>query len=323
MADVYRRLSQGMLNGLTRFDPVTAQGQLELLAWRGLRKQLLRLADPVVTYSFEGRRIDLPFSHDLPLIRQVQPQYMTNVTRVARLVASKYSAAPAVDIGANVGDTILAIRQGAALPVLGVEGNSQFYQLLRSNVASLPDVELDQSFVGYGAEVVAGSLQAQHGTASLVPSADAAEIIRSKPLIEILRAHPRFLEARLLKVDTDGLDCAILKAALEWLARARPVIYFEYDPAAYARYDPSGFEVFARLRETGYTGALVWDNRGDYLLACDLANTRLLDDLHHFYTGRRSKAYCDIAVFHGDDGDLMQTSRAAEIDFFAEFRRAR
>jgi hypothetical protein len=174
--------------------------------------------------------------------------------------------------------------------------------------------------VSYGADVVAGSLRAEHGTASLASSGETGRIIRPTPLVEILRAHPRFLEARLLKVDTDGLDCGILKAALEWLSGARPVIYFEYDPAAYARYDPAGFEVFARLREVGYTGALVWDNRGDYLVACDLADARLLDDVHHFYSGRRSKAYCDIAVFHRDDEDLMRTSRTAEINFFAEFR---
>jgi hypothetical protein len=59
------------------------------------------------------------------------------------------------------------------------------------------------------------------------------------------------------------------------------------------------------------------------LLAADLTDTRLLDDVHQFYTGRRSKSYCDIAVFHGDDDDLMRTSRAAELDFFAQFRRAR
>ena len=322
MADIVRLPAQTMLNRLGRVDPATARGKLRLLRWRGLRALLLRISDPLVAYSFEGHPLRLPFSHDLPLIRQQHPQYMTNVTRVAQQVAVKYPDAAGVDIGANVGDTIIAIRKAASMPLLGIEGNAAYYELLKANVTGLRDVELDQSFVGYGIATLSGFLRAEHGTASFISSASPGQVIVPRPLIEILRAHPRFLNARFLKIDTDGLDCAILKAALDWLAGARPVIYFEYDPSAYARYDPSGFEIFAGLCRAGYSTALIWDNRGDYLLACDLSDRRLLEDVHQYFAGRQSKVYCDIAVFHDDDRDVMEAARAAEIDFFSRARRA-
>ncbi len=322
MADGFRIPAQTLLNGLGHIDAKTSAGKLTLLGWRGLRALLLQFGDPKVVYSFEGQSVRLPLSHDLPLIRQRHPQYMTNVTRVAHQVAVKYPDAAGVDIGANVGDTIIAIRKAASMPLLGIEGNAAYYELLKANVAGLRDVELDQSFVGYGVATLSGTLRADHGTASFISTAARGQVIVPKPLTEILRAHPRFLNARFLKIDTDGLDCAILTAALDWLAGARPVVYFEYDPSAYARYDPSGFEIFAGLCRAGYSTALIWDNRGDYLLACDLSDRRLLEDVHQYFAGRHSKVYCDIAVFHDDDRDVMDASRAAEIDFFSRARRA-
>lgn len=322
MAEIYERIAQAMLDYLPRLNPATSGGRLRLGAWRSLRRQLLTRADPLVTYGFEHHRLRLPFSHDLPLIRHLQPQYMTNVTRLARQVAAKYPGAVGVDIGANIGDTVLAIRQAAPLPLLCVEGHAPFFCLLEANVGTFPDIELDHSFVGYGPETVAGDLQAQGGTAYWVPGPDTGQTLSVKPFAEVLRAHPRFAEANFLKLDTDGLDCAILGSALDWLVRAKPVIFFEYDPAAYARYSLAGFDVFDQLQHAGYTAALFWDNRGDYLLACDLNDTRLLEDLHHFYVGRRGEAYCDIAVFHAHDVDLMRSMRAVELTFFKQFRSA-
>ncbi len=323
MADGFRIPAQTLLNGLGHIDAKTSAGKLKLLGWRGSAALAAAdLGDPTVVYSFEGQSLRLPFSHDLPLIRQQHPQYMTNVTRVAQQVAVKYPDAAGVDIGANVGDTIIAIRRAASMPLLGIEGNATFYELLQANVGALRDVELDQSFVGYGVAALSGTLRADHGTASFrllgVPRAgDCTEAAHRDS------ACPSALpEARFLKIDTDGLDCAILKAALDWLAGARPVIYFEYDPSAYARYDPSGFEIFASLCRAGYSTALIWDNRGDYLLACDLSDRRLLEDVHQYFAGRQSKVYCDIAVFHDDDRDVMDAARAAEIDFFSRARRA-
>ena len=88
----------------------------------------------------------------------------------------------------------------------------------------------------------------------------------------------------------------------------------EYDPAFLpADFDVQGF--FGGLAALGYATLLVYENVGDYLLALDLSHRSVLEDLHHFYSGRGSGRYADLALKRG-----MVTDSAVILWLLAAFQ---
>src|SRR5262249_51451072 len=135
----------------------------------------------------------------------------------------------------NVGDTAALLCSRQPIPVLCVEGHPRFVPYLRRNVERLPaGIEIEECVIGARAGAVsAGSFVTHHGTAGLTGasgSASGAGAIPVRTLAEVLAAHPRFRDARLLKTDTDGSDFEILTSSLEVLRETQPVLFFEYDP---------------------------------------------------------------------------------------------
>ena len=286
------------------------------------RSLLALLGDPLVTYQLGGTQLLLPLSHNLPIYRQLYPDYSAQAARIAGHVHGKYPTLTFVDIGANVGDTVALVRELAHFPILSIEGNDKFFELLQANMAHLQDVYLEHVFVGHVTGVVKGTIALQSGTSHLVEDKAGGTLVQTKTLSDILSTQPVFAHSKMIKLDTDGLDCRILNSELELLSRLRPVILFEYDPHYFVQHGDDGLATFANLRQIGYRTALVYENTGEYLLAANLDNSSLLQDLDQFYSGRGGKRYCDICAFHTDDADLAQTIRLAEIEFFRSRRAA-
>lgn len=285
-------------------------------AFRGL---LTKVWNPLITYDLDGTKLLLPLSHDLPLFRRIFPQYNTALARIAAILAAKYPAMTIIDIGANVGDTVAVLRKTVGCPILCVEGDESFLRIFKKNAAQFVDVELVESFVGPSAgeqfTVATG------GGTSKLQKASGGGGVAMRPLGEIVRQHPRFGQAKLIKIDTDGFDTKIIESELELLARTKAAVFLEYDPNLLAKIGVDGFSVFESLRGIGYRSAIVFENWGDYLLTADLDNRPLLQDIHSYYTGRRTLRYCDICVFHADDEDLARKAREVELAFAAASRR--
>lgn len=273
-------LAQRVLDAIVTGSPETTAGRARLKAAIEARKLLIRLGDPVVRSRVGDVDLALPLSHELPFYRNDHPLYGEAVGRVAAALAG-----PVVDVGANVGDTAAIVRAYSDVPVLCVEGDGVFFELLERNVAQLADVELEHAFVD---APEAGRVERGRGTAR-VRAGDSQ--LRAKPLAAILAEHPRFAEPALLKLDTDGMDVPILTANLDLLGRVRPVLFFEYDPHLGAT--P---EVFVALSHKGYERAIVFENFGEYREAVELADTARMDGLHREYTGQGGRRYVDVCV---------------------------
>jgi len=289
-----------------------------LAACRGL---LIRTGDPLIRYRLNGTEILLPLSHNLPVHRRSFPEYSSNIARIARHVESKYADLTFIDVGANVGDTVAILRSTGHFPILCIEGDDTFFHVLQQNVAQFQgDVYLEHAFVAEATGTFKGWVNAQGGTAHLVEDESRREAIHAKALSDILKAHPRFAQSKMIKVDTDGFDCRILRSELALLCRLKPVIFFEYDPYFFGQCKDDGFTVFESLQSIGYETAIFYENTGEYLLTSKLENKLLIEDIHEFYSGRRGQRYCDICVFHADDSDLCEVVRLSEIEFFNRLR---
>ena len=298
-------------------------------ASRRLLLQLRQIAisagfDPIIRYKLDGYELRLPLSHNLPLYRRAFPLYASNVGRIAAAVAAKYPDMHVIDIGANIGDTVAIVRAQVDCPILCIEGDAFFFEVLQRNTEHIPFVSRERAFVGVTSELTNVNLERHFGTARLVKSAHtASDIGKIRRLREILEEHPQFAQCKLLKIDTDGLDGAIIRSERDFLRNVRPVLFFEYDPALYAPFERHWTETFRTLEASGYKRLAIYENTGDFLTTIDISAKDILEDLHHFYLRSAGGRYSDICAFHQNDSDIADSFRKSELEFFRSARGTR
>lgn len=289
-----------------RYSRKVAQA-LSSVAARSLSRAL---HDPIVNYPVHGARLAMPMSHALPRILLRHPDYSANLGRIADALFSKYPNLTMIDIGANIGDTAAIIRKTLPIPILCIDGDPTFFQLLKRNVRQWKDIELEHSYVGAKSGTIPARMNSRDGSGHL--TIDSHQQTDVKGLLDIIKLHPRFLSAKLLKLDTDGLDTIIVKGAVNFLCAAQPAIYIEYDPFFFLRHDPSGFDVFECLRRAGYETALFFRNTGEIHAEVSLVDEESLHELHEECSNQGGKRYFDICFFHRRDIDLSRAIRKAE-----------
>lgn len=152
-----------------------------------------------------------------------------------------------LDLGAHVGYfSLIAAKRGN--PVIAIDADRQAIQLLREN-ASLNNVNIDARAValigeqgrGYG---LVRDTAGNPGASYLAPGGEPVSV--SAALEEVLAgAHPEFI-----KVDLEGMEYDVLKAAPDVLAHAQ-VIVLEAGGHA-TRYGRSPADVVELLKDSGF-----------------------------------------------------------------------
>jgi FkbM family methyltransferase len=261
-----------------------------------------------------GYLVVLPFSHQLPVILKAYPSYSSNIVALAAEVQKKYPNFAFVDVGANIGDTAILLRSAGSFPIICVEGDTEFFQVLKRNVGSFEDVYIENFFV-VGDEEFEGVLVKEGGTAHPSRSKSRENMVKNQAhLSDILQRHKSLASrVKILKIDTDGYDIAILKAQQPLLQALKPVVFFEYIPSLFKQHRADGKALFKQLRSLGYQKMVVYDNFGSYLLTLDLDQEELIEDIDHYFSGRFALPYCDIAVFHEQDVDICLVLRRKEL----------
>ena len=281
----------------------------------------LKKENPLIKASIGKYELQLPVSHELPFILKSFPHYSTNLARVAKQVYQHFPDLTLIDVGANIGDSVALLRTEESFPILCIEGDNYFFSILQKNADKFQDVYLVKNYVGETLEKANVVSVEIGGTAHLSKSATTSEdSVQLKKLTDILEDEPLFRRSKMLKIDTDGFDNKILRGSVDFLEYAKPVIFFEYDPFFLSKQKDEGLSIFDLLNRVGYRKMFIYENNGEFLISVDLDNNRLLEDIHHFYTGRKGMRYCDICVFHGDDDDLFNKIRKTEMQFFEKTR---
>lgn len=315
-----RLIAQSLLNGLSRRRRFGARELLIRLGYKTARKVLSAIDDPLVTYRLLGHDLTIPLSHDLPIIRALYQEYGLQLGRITRCVLEKYPSMVALDIGANVGDSVAIFRSAGQFPILCVEPDERYAELLEENTTTDPDVTVARAMLDAVSSTARGVLVADRGTARLNRIAN-GNVLETISLADLLGQFPSFTRPKLIKIDTDGMDARILSGAAGLLAEAEPVLFFEYDPHLALLSGARARELLAELAQIGYRMALVYENDGDFVSSLDLRDTDRLDDLHDYYSGRRGKRYADICAFHESDLDLWSIVRDREREHYRRARR--
>ncbi len=291
-----------------------ASGDMSRLKARRLRLMdgvLKRSGKHYVNYQLGKSQLIIPFSHALPYYRKQYAKYSQNIVDVSASVVKKYPQSSIIDIGANIGDTVALIRSEVDAPILCVEGEAEYFEVLAENAKQWSNVILEKTFVAIGDMKEKWVNNQVGGTAHLTKVEDDStltQVVAFQSLNEILSRHPQIRQScRLVKVDTDGFDLGILNESLPELKRELPVLFFEYDPHYFLKlYD--GLAILKRLMEAGYPYFVVYDNWGNYLLSGNSEQTALIEDVHHYYT-QPNTYYCDMVLLSEHDCDIAKELR--------------
>ncbi len=238
-----------------------AHGRSCALALVGkIAARILPAPTGVVEVHLFGAQLRIGASHHLPFIVAANPMWSRPLIHAVGALPGE--APLVVDVGANVGDTVLMIEGTAPgrCRYVCIEPDDSFFSLCQENLKTVPMAELHHVFVGERGTKLAIAHGAP-GTATTRAGESGAE---ATPLDEVIAGR----KVDLIKVDTDGLDYAVLRSAVRTVKEQRPALFFEWDPHFWRDHgeDPAG--VFEFLADLGYHRFSLFTDAGFFY--CDM-----------------------------------------------------
>lgn len=266
-----------------------------------------------ITVNMWGENIILPLNHRLPLYSYLYKNYSTNLRRLSCYLGYRLGKFVAVDIGSNVGDSAILIRQGSGARIVCVEGDKKYVEILRSNLKDKEHIQIIQAFVGEKDTFIKGELVKVEGTGS-IDTKNTNVKTRVSTLDKII-SKLKINNIKLLKIDTDGFDGKVLRGARSTILRNKPVIFFEFDQGMYKKAGDSTYEVLKYLYKMNYHNFLVYDNFGKLIRGVVMEHFLNRKDFSKIFN-HKDLNYYDLVAFHKVDTELYKYALRKEMEFY-------
>jgi len=221
-----------------------------------------RLSVPVRT-TIHGRKVIVNYGHTYPLTTR---RFRTFDNPIVELVFQTSSVIrrpiTLVDVGANIGDTILVLEAncpGMVGEFLCVDADSEFFAYLKNNLAHLKGGKFLCTLLSASDGVERSLVRHMTSTASALGGAEmAAQTLDSAVAVS------GFQRIDVLKTDVDGMDGKVLLGAREILAKHQPAVIFEWHPLLCRRASNNWSDHFDALEQCGYEHFLWYTKYGEF-----------------------------------------------------------
>lgn len=256
-------------------------------------------------------RLLAPSDHRLDTYRNDNPLYDRRLPLLTKLIGTAEPDKVIIDVGANIGDTVVLCRMaGCCAEIIAIEPSEQYFSFLEANKKALPHffqrVRTIRAFIGPPGTVL--SLIENKGTASVLPNRTDGDFIAgtlsNTPVVSLenITNSP----VSLVKIDTDGYDSIILSSSIDFLKLNKPILWVEVDIDD-ASEEHCWLEILSNLAES-YQYICAFDNFG-FLIAHGLLSRKLETVLDLISYARRYKLsdpkisgqpriyYLDLALF--------------------------
>lgn len=226
-----------------------------------LLNKIKRNSEKDVRYTIGKYRLNIPHNHPLPLYQKSNRLYDRFLPVLVKYLNSQKTI---IDIGANVGDTTIAMIQNCKNPIYSIEPSEFFYPYLESNIKKLESsdkkrVKCINEFIGTGD--FNGRLLHSAGTAG-VTAAINSNVINYKTLESLIEDET---DVEIIKVDTDGYDFDVLKSSENILIKSEPILYWENQ--MFEDFQIQGFnDLYKSLQKIGYNHIYIFDNFGNLII---------------------------------------------------------
>ena len=265
-----------------------------------------RKTSKVTKIMLGGKSIKMHSGNPLCFEYKNYPQLNAHIGSVAALVQRQFPGAWAVDVGANVGDTLAILKGQASMPVICVEGDPICYELLEENAQQFKEVFLVKTFLSDkpGQSKVVLDKAGWNTTLTPVKTESSGQNLQFRTLDEVVQALSRQATIKLLKVDAEGYDMRILRGAASILERHKPVINFELNRYNIEPLGESVGDFFDYLVSLEYLNFILNDPLGGLICSINESNKAIWEDLYRYsYLGR--PIYFDVWGFHKTDKNLF------------------
>lgn len=212
-------------------------------------------------YEIGKYEIEIPPNFALPSFQKNIKLYDRFLPVLAKKLTSNKII---IDVGANIGDTAVAIVQHCKNPIICIEPSDVFFPYLENNIKKLtPDdfnrVKTFKKLVGTG--LLSGELYHSVGGTASVKIAENLNTITHIALDKLIENSSDVL---LLKVDTDGFDFDVIKSAEKILSDSEPILFWENEISE--DFQNKGFdELYSLLTNKGYKYIYIFDNFGNLI----------------------------------------------------------
>lgn len=227
--------------------------------------------DDIVTIC-NKQLIHCDYTHKLAEYQKNFPKYDRQLARICHfLKEKKQDSLNIIDVGANIGDTVINIGQKDAFYLL-IEGNRAFYRYINKNLKRYR-YKVEYTFLSDEEDKV--SPVSHDGTAKLTKT-DASCGITSRMLDDILATKYNDIKFDILKIDTDGFDFKVLRGAAKLLKEQAPFIFFEWDKMFLNEQNEDELSIFSYLESIGYQHLILFDNFGNYFATSNTTDLLML-----------------------------------------------
>lgn len=215
--------------------------------------------DDIVTIC-NKQIIHCDYTHKLAEYQKNFPKYDRQLAQICDLLKKKkQDRLNIIDVGANIGDTVINIGQKDAFYLL-IEGNHTFYKYIKQNLKNY-HYNVEYTFLSDEEDILAPL--SHDGTAKLTKTNDSNGIMSCK-LDHILSNKYNDIKFDILKIDTDGFDFKVLRGAAKFLEEQAPFIFFEWDKMFLNEQNEDELSIFRYLESKGYLHLILFDNFGNY-----------------------------------------------------------
>lgn len=265
-----------------------------------------------ITGKLRNLGLLLPFDHKLPIYQSQFKLYDKKLILLVDLVFKKRGGY-CVDIGANVGDTAIAIRASSDIPLICIEGDLTFYKYLKKNTQELADVKLLNAFVGGENKNITASLIKNNGTGKIISGGELDSVIHFNTLSQIsadLNIQPG--EITFIKIDTDGFDFDIIIGNFDFIRKTNASLFFEYEINSEVSHQKA-LKTIEILSQANFQ-FMVYDNFGNFMTAIQSDFLKRFYELNAFIKSSNENGggifYAD--VFATNDLELFSEVYASE-----------
>lgn len=243
-------------------------------------------------YRVGDCQIVIPSSSNLPRNQKKHPLY----DRFLPVLASHLTSGTVIDVGANIGDTLVAMAQNCSNSFVCVEPSDMFFNYLEKNASSIQQndgrqIKLIKEMVGCGH--LLGHIVGDGSTAHLEVTNNSTQS-KHVPLDTIINEHS---DVVLIKSDVDGYDFDVIRSSEKILMQSEPILFWENEFFNDFQYEEYG-KLYGFLEEKGYSNLYIFDNFGNLL--AEKSDYKTLKDINAYlnnmikYKATRTFFYTDI-----------------------------
>ena len=239
-----------------------------------------------IEYFIGDSKIILHSGHALPKYQKEHRLYDRFLPILAKHLPKEKII---VDVGANVGDTLISMIKNLDNKFYCVEPSNEFYEYLKMNISFLDkhlqkNIKIYKNLIGtnnFAGNIVENGL----GTASLNIDDNTISNSKTISLDELLKNEKDII---LIKVDTDGFDFDVLLSGNTICKNEKPILFWENEVKT--EYQKNGYyELYDFLESNGYTHLFIFDNFGNLML--ENSNFKTLSDLtEYIYSMNQQKS---------------------------------